>query len=264
MPRAMPPTACRAGVDPSLERRRTIVESTNEASTKPGARTVNLIIEERAVPGRRAPAVTPIAAWVLGVCLAALLAACASGSGPVSSEQVVQQTAEPAAGEDYVIGPGDTLRVFVLRSPELSTEVPVRPDGKITTPLVNDMVSVGKTASQLARDIEVALAEYVRSPTVSVIVSRPAGAFGQVRVVGQAVSPRALPFRSGMTVLDVIIEVGGLSQYAAGNRARVIRKEGNSVRQIRLRLHDLLNEGDVSQNLKMEPGDLLVIPEARF
>lgn len=165
---------------------------------------------------------------------------------------------------DYIIGAGDVLRVFVLRSPELSAEVPVRPDGKITTPLVNDMMAVGKTASQLAKDIESNLAEYVRTPTVSVIISRPVGAFGQVRVVGQAVNPRALPFRKDMTVLDVIIEVGGLSQYAAGNRARVIRSAGGSSKQIHLKLDNLLNKGDVSQNLKMEPGDILVIPEARF
>jgi len=181
-----------------------------------------------------------------------------------AATQEPAEATKPITSPDYVIGPGDTLRIFVLRSPELSTEVPVRPDGKITTPLVNDMVAVGKSASQLAADIEKSLAEYVRSPTVSVIVSVPAGAFGQVRVVGQAVSPRALPFRNGMTVLDVIIEVGGLSQYAAGNRARVVRKDGNGTKQIKLKLDDLLNKGDVKQNLRMEPGDILVIPEARF
>lgn len=186
------------------------------------------------------------------------LVGCASGG-----RAPVMPTEEKAAGPspDYIIGAGDTLRVFVLRSPELSTEVPVRPDGKITTPLVNDMVAAGKTASQLAKDIEAALSEYVRTPTVSVIVSSPHGTYGQVRVVGQAVSPRAIPFRNDMTVLDVIIEVGGLSQYAAGNRARLVHKDG---KQVRLRLDDLLNKGDVSQNVKMQAGDILVIPEARF
>jgi polysaccharide export outer membrane protein len=170
----------------------------------------------------------------------------------------------PATPAEYVIGPGDILRVFVLRNPDLTVEVPVRPDGKISTPLVNDMEAVGKTASQLGRDVEQALAEYVRNPSVSIIVVRPMGALGQVRVVGQAVSPRAIPFRSGITVLDVIIEVGGLSQYAAGNRAKVIRVEKGVSREIRVRLDDLLNKGDVTQNITMQAGDILFIPEARF
>lgn len=189
-----------------------------------------------------------------------LLAGCAS-QGPPPSGVAAQQAA--GSGE-YIIGQGDTLRIFVLRSPELTTEVPVRPDGKISTPLANDVQAVGKTPSQLAHEIEAVLGEYVRSPTVSVIVSHPTGTFGQVRVVGQAVNPKALPFRSGLTVLDVIIEVGGLSQYAAGNRAKVIRNEGGRNREIGLRLDDLLNKGDVRQNLQMQPGDILVIPEARF
>jgi len=165
---------------------------------------------------------------------------------------------------DYIIGPRDTLRIFVLRSPELTAEVPVRPDGKISTPLVSDMQAVGKTASQLARDIEVVLGEFVRSPTVSVIVTNAQGITGQVRVVGQAVNPRSLPFRSGMTVLDVVIEVGGLSQYAAGNRAKLMRKEGGKVREIRLKLKDLLEDGDMSQNIAIERDDVIVIPESRF
>jgi polysaccharide biosynthesis/export protein len=177
--------------------------------------------------------------------------------------------AAPAAGSsvvdpDYIIGPRDTLRVFVLRSPELTAEVPVRPDGKISTPLVNDMQAVGKTASQLAHDIETVLGEFVRSPTVSVIVTNAQGITGQVRVVGQAVNPRSLPYRSGMTVLDVVIEVGGLSQYAAGNRAKLMRKQGNGVREIKLKLKDLLEDGDMSQNIAIERDDVIVIPESRF
>jgi len=245
---------------------------------------VNLIANRLAIAGRFSMPLGRFATWLS--CLALLISTgCASTGSPNTSTTASSETTrsvapsnrvaattqeaatdatKPITAPDYVIGPGDTLRIFVLRSPELSTEVPVRPDGKITTPLVNDMVAVGKSASQLAADIEKSLAEYVRSPTVSVIVSVPAGAFGQVRVVGQAVSPRALPFRNGMTVLDVIIEVGGLSQYAAGNRARVVRKDGAGTKQIKLKLDDLLNKGDVKQNLRMEPGDILVIPEARF
>jgi polysaccharide export outer membrane protein len=170
----------------------------------------------------------------------------------------------PAPGADYIIGPRDTLRVFVLRSPELTAEVPVRPDGKISTPLVNDMQAVGKTASQLAHDIEAVLAEFVRSPTVSVIVTNALGVQGQVRVVGQAVNPRSLPYRSGMTVLDVVIEVGGLSQYAAGNRAKLMRKQGKGTKEIRLKLKDLLEDGDMSQNIAIERDDVIVIPESRF
>lgn len=197
---------------------------------------------------------------LLVVPLLLVAAGCSSTSGGASN--VAAQL--PAASAEYVIGPGDILRVFVLRNPELTAEVPVRPDGKISTPLVNDMIAVGKSASQLGRDVEQALAEYVRNPSVSIIVVRPTGALGQVRVVGQAVSPRAIPFRSGITVLDVIIEVGGLSQYAAGNRAKVIRVEDGVSREIRVKLDNLLNKGDVTQNIAMQAGDILFIPEARF
>lgn len=165
---------------------------------------------------------------------------------------------------EYLIGPGDGLRVVVLANPELGSEVTVRPDGKISLPLVNDMLAVGKTPSKLATDIENVLKEYVRKPSVGVIVTQAHGTFSQIKVVGQAVSPRAIPYRNGMRVLDVVIEVGGLSQFAAGNRAKVMRTENGKTRQIRVRLHDLLNKGDVSQDLPLQPGDILVIPEARF
>ncbi len=173
--------------------------------------------------------------------------------------------AEVGSTGDYVIGPGDTIRVFVLRNPELGADVPVRPDGKITTPLVQDMIAVGKTPSELGRDIEKVIGEYVRSPQVSVIVLQPASAFSQIRVVGQAISPRSIPYRSGMTVLDVVIAVGGLSEFAAGNRTRLVRtaKDG-TVKKVRIRLEDLIGKGDMSQNLPMEPGDVLIIPESAF
>ena len=212
----------------------------------------------------------PLLRWVLAWAWAALLGAAAPGTAvaQATAEGVAApavQSAVPAVSDDYVIGPGDTLRVFVLRNPELGADVPVRPDGKITTPLVQDMVAVGKTPSQLGRDIESALGEYVRSPQVSVIVLQPASTFSQIRVVGQAVAPRAIPYRSGMTVLDVIISVGGLSEFAAGNRARLVRtaKDG-STRRIKLRLDDLISKGDMKQNVAMEPGDVLIIPESAF
>ena len=184
-------------------------------------------------------------------------------AGKGESAPVPPRTA--TATGDYVIGPGDTIRVFVLRNPELGADVPVRPDGKITTPLVQDMVAVGKTPSELSRDIEKVLGEYVRSPQVSVIVLQPASAYSQVRVVGQAVSPRAIPYRSGMTVLDVIIAVGGLSEFASGNRARLVRTAPDgSVKRMKIKLEDLISKGDMSQNLQMEPGDEHVIPESAF
>lgn len=189
----------------------------------------------------------------------------ASSAAPASVAPDRVSVPTPGSSGDYVIGPGDTLRVFVLRNPELGADVPVRPDGKITTPLVQDMIAVGKTPSELGRDIEKAIGEYVRSPQVSVIVLQPASTFSQIRVVGQAISPRSIPYRSGMTVLDVVIAVGGLSEFAAGNRTRLVRtaKDG-SVKKLKVRLQDLIGKGDMSQNLSMEPGDVLIIPESAF
>jgi polysaccharide export outer membrane protein len=199
----------------------------------------------------------------IALCVTAV--ACAGGRRPEPSvTDAGHTTVNQSPGSEYVVGPGDTLRIFVLRNPELSSEVPVRPDGKISTPLASDIVAVGKTTSELARDLEKALSEYVRSPTVSVIVAQPASVFSQVKVVGQAVHPQAIAFRNGMTVLDVIIQVGGLSQFAAGNRAKIIRTQDGKTIEIRVRLEDLLNRGDVSQNFPMNSGDLLVIPESRF
>lgn len=172
--------------------------------------------------------------------------------------------AAPAVGADYVIGPGDTLQVFVWRNPELSTSIPVRPDGKISTPLVEDMVAVGKTPSQLARDIEGVLAEYIRQPQVNIIVSNAVSAFSQVRVIGQVQNPQAIPYREGMTVMDAVLAAGGLATFAAGNRAKVVRKEGDGQREFKVRLADLVNEGDLSQNLELRPGDVIVVPESRF
>lgn len=194
------------------------------------------------------------------VLVSVLLAACAS-PGPVGSAG----TAPPAAASEYIIGPGDELSIYVWRNEDLSVSLPVRPDGRISTPLVEDMQAVGKTPTELARDIEAVLEQYIRSPQVNVIVNNFVGTFGErIRVVGQAAQPRALAYRDGMTLLDVMIEVGGLTEFASGNRARVVREEGGRNREIRVRLNDLLNRGDVTQNIAMRPGDIIVIPGSFF
>ena len=169
-----------------------------------------------------------------------------------------------AVSPDYVIGPGDVLQVFVWRNPELTTTVPVRPDGKISTPLVEDMVAVGKNPSGLARDIEKVLGNYVRSPQVNVIVTVPASVFSQVKIIGQVVRPQALAYREGMTVLDAVLAVGGLSPFAAGNRSRLVRTVDGKKQEIKIKLGALVDDGDMSQNVALKPGDVLVIPESRF
>lgn len=169
------------------------------------------------------------------------------------------------SNNDYVIGPGDQLEIFVWRNEELNARVPVRPDGKVSTRLVEDMVAVGKTPTRLARDIETVLSQFIRSPRVNVIVTTAASTSSQVRVVGQAVNPRAIAFREGLTVMDVVIEVGGLSEFAAGNRAKVVRTSPDgTTKDMRVRLRDLLEKGQMKENLLMQPGDVLVIPESRF
>jgi polysaccharide biosynthesis/export protein len=168
-------------------------------------------------------------------------------------------------GPDYVIGPGDSIQVFVWRSPELSVVVPVRPDGKISTPLVEDLVAVGKTPSQLARDIETRLAEYVRTPQVNVIIATPANAFNQIKVIGQVKSPRSLAYRTGMTALDAILETGGLSEFAAGNRAILVRKDADGKEtRTKLRLNDLIKKGRIDANVDLKSGDVLIVPESIF
>jgi polysaccharide export outer membrane protein len=178
------------------------------------------------------------------------------------TESAPAPSSTPDSG--YIIGPGDTLQIFVWRNQELSTSVPVRPDGRISTPLVEDMVAVGKTPSQLARDIEKVLAEYVRSPQVNVIVSQPLSTFSQVKVIGQVLRPQAIAYREGMKVLDAVLAVGGLGQFAAGNRAKIVRQENGKAKEIRVKLADLLNGGDLRQNLDLRPGDVLVVPESHF
>ncbi len=191
---------------------------------------------------------------------------CGAWSTLVAAELPRPNPAIPAqpVSADYLIGPGDSLQVFVWRNPDLTVTVPVRPDGKISTPLVEDMVAVGKTPSNLARDIESALATYVKSPQVNVIVTVPASVFSQVKVIGQVLHPEALPYREGMTVLDAVLAVGGLAQYAAGNRTRLIRVVNGKSQELKIKLESLVNSGDMTQNLALKPGDVLVVPETRF
>ena len=175
----------------------------------------------------------------------------------------------PAAGVasdyNYIIGPGDSLNVFVWRNPELSSTVAVRPDGKFTTALVEDLLASGKTPSALAREIEKKLGEYIRDPLVTVTVGGFVGeASEQVRVVGEATKPQAIPYVKDMSVLDVMILTGGLTEFAAGNRATIVRTTGGEHQQYRVRLEDLLKDGDIEANVAMAPGDILIIPEAWF
>jgi polysaccharide export outer membrane protein len=185
---------------------------------------------------------------------------------PATAAEPPSSAPAPDAGipADYRIGPGDTLKVYVFQNEELSATVPVRPDGKISTPLVEDMIAVGKTPSQLARDIEKSLAEYVKAPKVNVVVMIAVSVFSQVKVIGQVKTPEALPYRDGMTVLDAVLAVGGLGQFAAGNRAHIVRTENGKQTEIKVKLDALVNNGDMKQNVLLKPGDVLVVPETRF
>jgi polysaccharide export outer membrane protein len=170
-------------------------------------------------------------------------------------------------GEEYIIGPLDTLTIFVWRNPELGAKVQVRPDGRITTPLITDMPAVGKTPSMLAEDIRLQLSQYIEDPLVSVIVDNFSGTFSQqIRVVGATEKPASIPYRANMTVLDAMIAVGGLSEYAAGNKARLIRfdKTSGQQKEYKLRLGDLLKKGDSKANVMLKPGDVIIIPESMF
>lgn len=174
-------------------------------------------------------------------------------------------TAQEDTTSDYIIGPGDTLQVFVWRNPELSVAVPVRPDGKVSTPLVEDMIAVGKRPSELARDIEARLSEYIRSPQVNIIVTNAQSRFSQITVIGQVRSPQTVPYRKGMRMMDVLLAVGGLTEFAAGNRAKLIRKDPAGVeKEIKVRLKELLTKGRLDQNLEVQPGDVLIVPESVF
>jgi polysaccharide export outer membrane protein len=172
---------------------------------------------------------------------------------------------EKYTSHDYLIGPGDNVDVIVWRNPEVSMAVPVRPDGKITTPLVEDLPASGKTSTQLARDIEQALSKYIQQPVVTVVVTEFIGPYAeQIRVIGEATKPQALPYREEMTLMDVLIAVGGITDFAAGNKARIIRNMDGKQQQFSVRLDDLIRDGDISANVPMRQGDVLVIPESFF
>ena len=157
------------------------------------------------------------------------------------------------------------MDIIVWRNPEVSMTVPVRPDGKITTPLVEDLPASGKTSTQLARDIEEALSKYIQQPVVTVVVTEFIGPYSeQIRVIGEAAKPQALPYREEMTLMDVLIAVGGITDFASGNKARIIRNIDGKQQQFSVRLDDLIRDGDISANVPMRQGDVLVIPESFF
>jgi polysaccharide export outer membrane protein len=204
---------------------------------------------------------------VAGSALASLaLTGCASSSKPeLPSASFVAMQEGP--GEEYVIGPLDELTVFIWRNPELGASVQVRPDGRITTPLITDMPAVGKTPSMLAEDIKLQLSQYIQDPLVSVIVNKFAGTFSQqVRIVGATEKPASLPYRANMTLLDAMIAVGGLSEFASGNRAKLVRfdKASGQQKEFSVKLGDLLKKGDSRANVMLMPGDVIIIPESMF
>lgn len=170
----------------------------------------------------------------------------------------------PSPAHEYLLGPGDVVNIIVWRNPEISMSVPIRPDGEITTPLVEDLPASGKTSSQLARDIEKALAKYIKDPIVTIVVTGFVGPYSeQIRVIGQAAKPQALSYRDNMTLLDVLIAVGGLTDFADGNGASITRaSEGN--KRYSVRIKDLIKRGDISANVEMKPGDVLIIPQGWF
>lgn len=205
---------------------------------------------------------------ILFLLLVAVVLAGCGGAKTLPASNTSPQSGSGLSEADlstYKIGPGDTLEVFVWRNPEISTTVEVRPDGMISTPLVEDMIAVGKTPSQLARDMEKVLATYIKQPSVNIIVSGFRGTPGDmIRVVGQAQNPQAIPYREGMTILDVMIAVGGLGEFAAGNRAKLVRKVNGEAVEYRIKLDDLLNKGRIDENADIEPGDVIIIPESFF
>lgn len=192
-----------------------------------------------------------------GAFLVAALAACSGPQGPAPAQT-------PSPDYNYLIGPLDVLQILVWRNPDLSISVPVRPDGKVSVPLVEDLPVLGKNPTQLARDIEKAMSKFVRDPVVTVIVTNFVGPFTeQVRVIGEATRPQALAYRHKMTLLDVMIAVGGITDFADGNSATLLRTADGG-KQYNVRLKDLIKRGDVSANIEMRPGDVLIIPESWF
>ena len=195
------------------------------------------------------------------------LSGCAGGSDGAQLPPASFVALQEGPGEQYVIGPLDELTIFVWRNPELGASVQVRPDGRITTPLITDMPAVGKTPSMLAEDLKLQLSQYIQEPIVSVIVNKFAGTFSQqVRIVGATEKPASIPFRANMTLLDAMIAVGGLSEFASGNRARLVRfdKTTGKQKEYSVRIADLLRKGDTRANVLLSPGDVIIIPESKF
>ena len=198
--------------------------------------------------------------WLVACAGFGLLAACSS-TGNLPPAPVSAATHD----YNYIVGPGDNLNIIVWRNPELSMSVPVRPDGKFSTPLIDELVAQGKSSVEISRDIEQQLAKYVRDPVVTVVVTEFVGPYDQqIRVVGEATKPQALPFKQYMTLLDVMIAVGGLTDFADGNGAIILRGGGGSGEQYSVRLRDLIRRGDISANVQMKPGDILIIPQSFF
>ena len=214
------------------------------------------------------PIDTRLTRLLAGTALASLaLSGCAGSGGKPQLPPASFVALQEGPGEEYVIGPLDELTIFVWRNPELGASVQVRPDGRITTPLITDMPAVGKTPSMLAEDLKLQLSPYIQEPVVSVIVNKFAGTFSQqVRIVGATEKPASIPYRANMTLLDAMIAVGGLSEYAAGNRARLIRfdKQTGKQKEYAVKLGDLLRKGDSKANVLLMPGDVIIIPESTF
>ena len=214
----------------------------------------------RALPGGSRAVRRTVGSLVLS---SLLLAACAGGNYPPPPGSSEGGAAVPAY--DYVIGEGDMLNIFVWGYEDLSASVPVRPDGRITTRLVEDLQAAGKTPTQLAREIEKRYVDYVNRPVVTISIADFVGAQSQqVKIIGTGSEPRNVPYETDMTVLDLIIEVGGLGEFASGNRARLVRKQGDERANYSLRLDDLVRKGDMSANVPLSPGDIIVIPESWF
>jgi polysaccharide export outer membrane protein len=198
---------------------------------------------------------------VLLVAAAGLLSAVACA--PVPAAPPVSAT--PIETASYIIGPGDTLQISVWHNNDLTASVPVRPDGRISTPLVSDVVAAGRTPEQLGHEIEERLKKFVADPTVTVIVSSFVGPYSQqVRIIGEAVTPKAIPFSAHMTALDAMIAAGGLTPFASGNRTKIVRKVDGKDVETRIRLTDLLKEGDLTANTDLRPGDIIIIPQSYF
>ena len=203
-----------------------------------------------------------LGAWLGGVVGALLLGGCAS---QVPHPELPVASGDAQYSTRYRIAPGDSVQIFVWRNPEVSTSVPVRPDGLLSAPLLEEIPAAGKTPAELARDLEAELSTYLRDPLVTVIVNGFVGTFReQIRVVGEATEPRALLYNDSMTLLDVMVQVGGLTQFADGNNATLIRAVDGQQEQYRVRLDDLLRDGDISANVDMRPGDIIIVPEAWF